>query len=725
MRKTAFSGFPEPQTGSRDVVSRKSRPAIENTLTVTNATLTIPELEGAVDRAIPAELVRTAYRADIDGLRGIAVLCVVIYHAIPLPLHGGFVGVDVFFVISGFLISTIIFGSLERQTFSFIDFYVRRIKRIFPALLTVLVAALAFGWLFLLADEYEALGKSTVAGSAFIANYVFLDDNAYFAGTSIFKPMLHLWSLGVEEQYYILWPLIVWAFWKARVNILAMTLGIAAVSFLWNLMTYRSDPIGAFYLPQARFWELMAGSALAYASLNGQPRPMGPGRRASPSAWIDALIPRASRLALQSAAGLALIVYAAFNADPQRFPGFWATEPVLGAVLLISAGPQALINRRLLASRALVWVGGISFPLYLWHWPILSLSRIVAVGVVSLPERLLAVGAAFVLAWATTRYVERPLRFSRGRASAAALAAIMALVSALGATTVATNGFDGWGYRTPDRSALTAYYENAGPDWNYLNREGIGWKYRADCGFNTPFFAKARPSDLPRDAIDPSCVMRDPTKKHVVFIWGDSHAQMLYWGLRQTLPDDWQIMIVASSSCPPDPSVVADSATQVCQRSNFFALQTISAVKPDVVIAARADGANYAAMLRLADGLRERGARHVLLPGPAPQWDAKLPKIVLRRLWPNTPLRTFVGLNAATVRENERLQAAFAKSGVPGFVDIFKLFCDEAGCLTRVGEDRIADLTDFDFGHLTPAGSIYLAKHLLTRAVIDASEAGD
>lgn len=194
------------------------------------------------------------YRPDIDGLRAVAVSSVVLFHAFPNLLPGGFIGVDVFFVISGFLISTIIFENLERGTFDFFEFYARRIKRIFPALLLVLASCFVFGWFALLTDEYKQLGKHIASGAGFLSNIILWNESGYFDNSADTKPLLHLWSLGIEEQFYLLWPAIAWAAWKGRVSGLLVAVIIAAASFLLNLKGIASDAVGAFYSPQTRFW---------------------------------------------------------------------------------------------------------------------------------------------------------------------------------------------------------------------------------------------------------------------------------------------------------------------------------------------------------------------------------------------------------------------------------------------------------------------------------------
>jgi peptidoglycan/LPS O-acetylase OafA/YrhL len=213
-------------------------------------------------------LTKPKYRADIDGLRAIAVLSVVGFHAFPHLIRGGLIGVDIFFVISGFLISTIVFDSLDRKCFSFAEFYSRRIRRIFPALIVVLIASCAFGWFALLADEYKQLGKHIAAGAAFVSNFVFWNESGYFDNAAASKPLLHLWSLGVEEQFYLVWPLLLWVAWQKRFNLLIIAVLVAVISFALNAQGIGKDAVATFYSPQTRFWELMVGSMLAWLALH-------------------------------------------------------------------------------------------------------------------------------------------------------------------------------------------------------------------------------------------------------------------------------------------------------------------------------------------------------------------------------------------------------------------------------------------------------------------------
>jgi peptidoglycan/LPS O-acetylase OafA/YrhL len=336
-----------------------------------------------------------SYRADIDGLRAIAILSVVAYHAFPSIVHGGFVGVDVFFVISGYLISGIIAKGLAHGQFSLLEFYARRIRRIFPALIVVLLAIWALGWLKLLPDEYTGLAKHIAAGAVYASNLVLYKESGYFDTAAALKPLLHLWSLGVEEQFYIFWPLflvVTWR-WRPRLPVLLM---ITAVSFLLNVARIDTHPTSTFYLPMTRLWELSLGGALAYAQLPSQRR----------------LKPR--RRALLAGIGFALLAASIFLLDNHRlFPGWWALAPTVGTLLLIAAGQNTWLSRRLLANRAMVLIGLVSYPFYLWHWPLLSLTRIVEGDRITTADTLGAIGLAFVLALCTYYWIELPIRSVR------------------------------------------------------------------------------------------------------------------------------------------------------------------------------------------------------------------------------------------------------------------------------------------------------------------------
>ncbi|EHP40293.1 acyltransferase 3 [Cupriavidus basilensis OR16] len=305
-----------------------------------------------IEASTPAPVLSTPqnhkdYRADIDGLRAIAACSIVLFHAFPQALRGGFVGVDVFFVISGYLIGKIILSGVATNTLSFADFYARRIKRIFPALLIVLAACYAFGWVTLLPGDYKELGKHVASGAGFVSNFALWTEAGYFDAAAETKPLLHLWSLGIEEQFYIFWPLLLWLCGRFRINALIPIAAVCIASFALNVLTIHSHPTAAFYSPLSRIWELLIGTLLAYQHLNN--RSILPGRSA-----------------IKSVLG-ALLIIVPIASLPQSvaFPGWWALLPTVGTYLMIDAGSQAWLSRRVLATKVFVWFGAISFPLYL------------------------------------------------------------------------------------------------------------------------------------------------------------------------------------------------------------------------------------------------------------------------------------------------------------------------------------------------------------------------
>ena len=366
---------------------------------------------------------KDSYRPDIDGLRAFAVLSVLLYHAFPKYVRGGFVGVDVFFVISGFLISSILFQEITERRLSLGSFYGRRIRRIFPALAVCLAVVLAYGFVLLIPFELEQVGKHVFFGAGFLSNLALWTESGYFDTAASSKPLLHLWSLGIEEQFYIFWPVVLWIASRTKARLGPLLVLLFLSSFAINIAVSHSSISADFYLPVPRFWELLAGALLAYrGEVNFAPKFRF---------WI-------------SLGGLvALLIAATMFTPAMRFPGWFALLPVLGAMAVILAGPEATVNRIAFSNRAAVFVGLISYPLYLWHWPLISYAYIVRVGKPPTPLMAAALlAAAFLLAWATYRFVEYPIRFGANRHLRTQIVA--ACVAALGGCGLAVwinNGF--------------------------------------------------------------------------------------------------------------------------------------------------------------------------------------------------------------------------------------------------------------------------------------------
>jgi peptidoglycan/LPS O-acetylase OafA/YrhL len=634
------------------------------------------------DDAVPQvqRLKHGKYRPDIDGLRAIAVLSVVVFHAFPGVLRGGFIGVDVFFVISGFLISSIIIKNLEGGRFSYADFYTRRIKRIFPALILVLTASLVGGWFDMPAD-YKAMGKHVMAGAGFVSNFAFWNEAGYFDVGAEAKPLLHLWSLGIEEQFYLVWPLLLGFAWKRRRQFLPITIFILCASFLWSLHAVRSDPVAAFYSPLSRFWELLVGGVLAYLTLHAPQH-----------------LPRSK---VAPAVGLAMILLGvAILTAKSPFPGAWALLPTGGAFLVIASGPDAWVNRKLLGNRALVAVGLISYPLYLWHWPALYAVRQLArehefTHAQFVTSRVVAIAASVLLAWLTYRLVERPIRFGKAEPRVAyALAGVLAAVALFGGVTYGTSGFVN---RLPPGLAgmLSFDYE----------KDRIAWYRSGSC----LLFANQGPSSFG------SCTT-GPAGKGVdnLLLWGDSHAAHLSPGLLAANGSTSRITQLTASSCPPLVGYVQPDVPH-CAEITDYVLGWIAKEKPvRVILAGRWTEYDWRPLDDTVQRLKRLGVSRIELVGPVPLWKNPLPRQLyqyVRRAHEATtlPSRMTFGLDERIAPLDGEMRA-FAKAHGVRYLSPYEVLCNAEGCLTKV-RDTPVGLTAWDTGHLTGAAAGYVMSH--------------
>jgi len=635
----------------------------------------------------PAEAGTTTYRPDIDGLRAVAVLAVVVFHAWPALLPGGFIGVDVFFVISGYLITGIILGGLAQGRFRFADFYARRIRRIFPALAVVLLATYVAGWFLLFADDYQNLSRHLMAAVLFVSNFVLRGEAGYFDDAADRKPLQHLWSLGIEEQFYLLWPALLVTAWRLRIKPLYLTGAIVVFSFLYNVYSVRIDPAATFYSPSTRFWELLLGGVLAVAHQ---------GRSTA--------IP-ASAANLLSMTGVGLIAAGLALLDGTRlFPGLWALLPALGTLLLIVAGPQAWFNRTVLSAPVMVGIGLISYPLYLWHWPLLSFARI-AGG--ETPPHLVRAGlvlASGVLAWLTYEAIEKPVRFGRRRAlMVPGLCAAMVAIIGVAGVTYRAGGWPARPITSTDQAQFIQYYDR-------MHKQGISEAYRQECDFMD------WPTGAVRPAIDPACT--DQGERETVFLWGDSYAQALSAGLRAAAPPGTRVAQVTTSLCRPaltdlDPHVPGGR----CRLSNEYALDRMRALKPAVVVVAQSGRHAETDWPALTRQILETGAGRVVLVGPAPFWTPSLPEVIAKQYWGRSYARVSHGLAIAAFDVDRLLQQRVA--GVDGlsYVSLLDGLCNDAGCQAVVDDGGWQDLIAFDSGHLSPKGSVFVVERLLRDVV--------
>ncbi len=471
------------------------------------------------------------YRSDIDGLRALACVAVVLYHAFPKLMPGGFIGVDVFFVISGFLISSILYKNLFNQDnpghVHIVDFYIRRVKRIFPALIFVLIFCLTAGWFILLPDEYKLLGKHTLGGATYISNFMlYFESGDYFAVDSRAKPLLHLWSLGVEEQFYIIFPLFLFVIYRLNLNFFLCLALFSVLSFAQsrNLVNHGYQSM-AFYMPWARFWELSLGAMLAYASLYYKTafltlknRLMGSRAMMIISGLLLRDNSENSRNKLLSNlisfTGLAAIITGYFIIrNDSSFPGTRALIPVLGALLIIAGGKSALINRYLLSARVMVFLGLISYPLYLWHWPLISLAYICQGQEPAVWIRVVCVVASLLLATFTFFFIEPPLRYGKHlKLKAICLFMVLLATGGMGALIYQNNG-----------------YVSRFDDHEHAERDAKLTKLWNDsikrCQEVLPDWKKYSSVN--------QCAFEKPNHENTIALVGDSHSRHLFSGLAE------------------------------------------------------------------------------------------------------------------------------------------------------------------------------------------------
>ena len=612
----------------------------------------------------PSSLALPKYRPDIDGLRAVAVLSVVAYHAFPKWLPGGFTGVDVFFVISGFLITRIVLDDLEAGSFGFVDFYARRVRRLFPALLLVLATSFAIAWIVLLPNEYAQLGKYMAAGAAFVANAVPWHEAGYFDSSAATKPLLHLWSLGIEEQFYALWPLLLWLGWKRRRSIPWIMAGVGIASFALNIAGIGKDAVGTFYAPQTRLWELACGGGLAW---------MGAPRK---SAVSEAL----------SVVGCLLLAWGMAMIDrTSSYPGALALVPVLGAGLVIAAGPQAWLNRTVLSNRLAVGIGLASFPLYLWHWPLLSFARIVEGDVPVAGTRIGIVLLSVLLAGLTWRFIERPVRLGW---HGVRIGMLMLLMTIAGGVGYATYGMNGLAFRFPSIVAeLTGY------------RYDFVKAYRQGTCFLTleqrfEDFAKC---DSPSDTAP------------MILLWGDSHAAHLYPGYKALYGKDFEIVQRTATTCAPVLGVNFASNAQ-CEKINDGIYAWLEGKRSvTVVLAAIWTHYDLGKLDETLAKLTRLGVR-IEFVGPVPQWNEALPRqlhLHFQKHVPHVvPYRMSDGLVPNVARVDALLKPRVSAHGV-NYISALDHLCNPQGCLTRLGETGDT-LIGWDHAHLTDAGSRFL-----------------
>ncbi|MGJ4962394.1 acyltransferase family protein [Bradyrhizobium sp. HKCCYLRH3061] len=640
-----------------------------------------PHLAQAEARATPL-----GYREDIDGLRAVAVLPVVIYHAFPTAVPGGFYGVDIFFVISGYLITGIIHKQMLTGTFSIADFYARRIRRIFPALIAVVLAALLIGWFILPPRELKSLGTNVAGGAIFIQNFILLNQVGYFDLAAEKKPLLHLWSLAIEEQYYIVWPLLLMLIGSWRRRSLVITAALALASFIACLIVQPRAADYAFYLPMTRAWELLVGSGLALIMSGRSSSSWGPLQFLDRQLWRELIA-----LGAIVAIGFAFWRYSRLTPHP----GLHTLLPVLGAAALIATG-GTLVHRHVLSSGLAVFIGLISYPLYLWHYPLMAYARIHFVDRVPVMAMIAVIVVSVLLAWGTYRLIERPIRFGR-RWVPFKIGSLLAGMAALGIFGVIADRSNGWPARIPDE--IRGYM---------LDGSETASRWR-----NGKCLLFADQSEFA-----PECL--GSGRRPLVAVWGDSYAASLYPGLAHFADErGFDVAQFSISACAPLIGYV-NVQRPLCKPANDAALKHITELKPDVVIFYGtwrvADEEARLGLERTIPLVKAAGVSTIVIAGPPPTWQGDgLPANLLDYYFQKRtvlPERTWFRSFDDWTKPFDAFLAQQAKRLGVDYVSVRSMMCDESGCLTRIGPGG-SEITSFDSGHLTYPASLLVARHVL------------
>jgi len=623
------------------------------------------------------------YRREIDGLRALAVMPVILFHAGFRAFSGGFVGVDVFFVISGYLITSIIISEKQNGTFTLVGFYERRARRILPALLVVMFACLPFALLWLLPGDLTDFSQSLVAVSLFASNILFYLKSGYFEPAAELNPLLHTWSLAVEEQYYLLYPIFMLLIWRLGKRVIVGILVVMAVISLaaaeWGS---RHEPVATFFLLPTRGWELLIGALVAFYLFG---RDTGKIEKVTIGQSL-------------SLVGMLLIIYAVFAFDKQTpFPSLYGLIPTIGTALVILFATEQTMVGKILCGKLLVGIGLVSYSAYLWHHPLFAFARHRSIEEPSKVLLIALAAAAFLLAYLSWRWVETPFR-NKQHIRRNHLVVIGALCSCvlvgIGLAGYFKNGFvDG----LSPKEMRTFYYPSKHA--RTLYREGVCY-----------LTLEQTPSAFAKE-----CYARNEVGG--TLIWGDSHAAALSIGLRKSLS---YVIQYTASGCPPIQDAVILWSPH-CKEINDFVMGEIQRIQPQAIVL-HADWTSYkdyeltAGLMKTIKYVRSivPSARVTILGG-VPQWLPSLPKVMLLKgisADKETYLETPIWRELAAM--DKELEFVAHNNGVK-FVSAIDNLCLNEKCQVVTTSTEGLTLTAWDYGHLTEGGSVLLVNRLLAK----------
>jgi peptidoglycan/LPS O-acetylase OafA/YrhL len=619
------------------------------------------------------------YRPDIDGLRAIAVLPVIAFHLHFDRTPGGYVGVDIFFVISGYLISAILLRDLQASRFSIAGFYERRIRRILPALFAVVLATTVLAYFYLLPADFEDYAKSIIATALSSSNFYFFTQAGYFVGGG---PLLHTWSLAVEEQFYIIFPLLLMCLYRYKRAWLKWGLLLVAIlSLVLSSLFEVKFPTANFYMPYTRAWELLVGVLLSIR-----------------------LFPKINRRFLRevlAVVGIILILFPIFTySATTTFPGLAALPPCIGTAFVIAAGEAGkTVIGNILSLGIFTFIGRISYSLYLWHWPLLFFNSSGFLIFNSLSHRgnvAVYLVVCFTLAYLSWRFIEQPFRFGRLRVPRRSLflttAGIIVAFVTVGFSIVALHGMS---YRYPPAALAIARWSGEDQDLQYHN-----------FGVGTCFIVF--PDSVDHYKAD-TCLHQEAGKKNYLLL-GDSHAAALSHAL-QTQLDGVHILQATTSNCKPFPG--QGSRTGCGQLMNYIYDQYLQTHKVDaLLLTARWKDRDLPQIASVADWGKARRIPVVII-GPAEEYDTPLPILMayaIKKHDSGLPYRhRLTNIEAL----DKRMKEEAAKDWHVPYISLIDSVCAPGSCHEYVDAKSTVPIL-FDHDHYTDEGSTFLVGKLVT-----------
>ncbi|OWV86342.1 acyltransferase [Rhizobium sp. N122] len=596
------------------------------------------------------------HRQDIDGLRAVAVIFVILYHCgFDRILPGGFIGVDIFFVISGYLITKIILAEASDGRFSIGNFYSRRAKRILPAVVAMYAFVMAVSYFTMLPDESLRVFKSVTSSALFASNAYFYWTTGYFDDSAEFNPVLHTWSLSVEEQFYVIFPLIVMAAsrYGRRATGIAIA-GLFAGSMIAAVVTVPINRSAAFYLVQYRAWELLVGSLIAAPALRK---------------FADMRI----NGALSAIGALATGLSALLLSKTSEFPGLAALPATVGTALIIWAGPGTLVSK-LLSLRVATSIGLISYSLYLWHWPIWVFSN--QYGAWEHGWQLVPVTVSFVVAYFSWRFIETPFRTMRYRPAVSVAAGAASIASVAMLAFVGQLAAD---QMKDDNKLVEHVAEFADYDPSKAFRSG-------KCFLTS------------NDGIEKydrnACLALSSTQQNIALI-GDSHAAHLYPGLK-ALPG---INVIQANASGCRPTLEAEGEERCLELMNYVFNKFLPSHKVDVLVLAGRWTADDTKLIRKTVDYLSPFAKKIVVFGPVAEYKSSLPRLLAHSLYERQPFKAADHL-APRQHIGVDIRDALAGSGAL-YISTYKTMCNP-DCVVWT---QSGDPVQFDYGHFTADGS--------------------